>query len=136
MGIEALSRGATTVAFVEANPLALLLLKKNLVACQLMDRANIHAVRTETYLAHPGWWGGRFDVVFADPPYANSQELEALRHVWEVGLVTADGAMVIEQNVKAELPASFPGAMLIRRYVYGDTALFLYGGTAAAGSQP
>jgi hypothetical protein len=35
--------------------------------------------------------------------------------------------MVIEQDSKTNLPASIDHAVLVRRYVYGDTALFLYG---------
>jgi hypothetical protein len=37
---------------------------------------------------------------------------------------------VIEQHAKVDLPASLEHAVLIRRYVYGDTALFLYGPAA------
>lgn len=126
VGIEALSRGAGAVTFVESDSKAIQLLRKNLQACQLLDRAELRAGRTDAFLSRADWWGGPFDIVFADPPYAATLEIDVLRQAWERGLVSAQGVMVIEQHSKTDLPASIDHAVLVRRYVYGDTALFLY----------
>lgn len=82
---------------------------------------------TQEYLARCDWWKGPYDVVFADPPYAETHAVDVLRKAWTTALLAAGGVMVIEQHAKFELPTSFHGAALIRRYVYGDTALWLYG---------
>jgi 16S rRNA G966 N2-methylase RsmD len=46
---------------------------------------------------------------------------------WGTGLLSKDAVMVIEQDVRATLPTATDRANLIRRYDYGDSALFLYG---------
>jgi len=127
IGIEALSRGATAVTFVESNPRAGQLLRKNLVACQLSEQAEIRTATTEVFLQRPDWWNGAYDIIFADPPYAKMQAADLLQQVWAIGLLSTNGVMVIEQHVKADLPRTLDQAVLVKRYVYGDTALFLYG---------
>lgn len=127
VGIEALSRGAAMVTFVESNLTAVQLLRKNLTACRLLDQAHVRIGRTEVFLERRDWWNEPYDVIFADPPYEETREVEILQRVWTTGLLSPDAVMVIEQGTKVELPTSLDRAVLIRRYVYGDTALFLYG---------
>lgn len=127
IGIEALSRGAASVTFVECDQAALRLLRKNLTVCSLMNQADIQPVSTDVFLGRSEWWGGPFDIVFADPPYAACRDLDILWDAWTVGLVAPTGVMVIEQGSKSDLPNRMARAVLLRRYVYGDTALYLYG---------
>lgn len=127
VGIEALSRGASVVTFVESDPKAVQLLQENLRTCQLLDRAQVHMGHTAAFLARKDCWGGPYDVLFADPPYAAPDELDILLHVWRPGLLSECATMIIEQDSRTELPASIDHATLVRRYVYGDTALYLYG---------
>jgi 16S rRNA (guanine(966)-N(2))-methyltransferase RsmD len=131
VGIEALSRGASSVTFVESNPKVVQLLKRNLQACQLLDRAQVRVGQTAAFLERKDWWGGPFDVLFADPPYAALDELEILIHAWRPGLLSDHAAVIIEQDSRTRLPASIDHAALVRRYVYGDTALYLYGLTTS-----
>jgi 16S rRNA G966 N2-methylase RsmD len=110
VGIEALSRGASAVTFVESDPKAVQLLQKNLRTCQLLDRAQVRVGHTAAFLA-----------------YAALDELDILIHAWRPGLLSEHAAVIIEQDSRTELPASIDHAALVRRYVYGDTALYLYG---------
>jgi 16S rRNA G966 N2-methylase RsmD len=103
------------------------LLQKNLRTCQLLDRAHVRAGQTATFLERKDWWGGPYDVLFADPPYAALDELNILIHAWRPGLLSEHAVVIIEQDSRTEMPASIDHAALIRRYVYGDTALYLYG---------
>jgi 16S rRNA (guanine(966)-N(2))-methyltransferase RsmD len=127
VGIEALSRGASAVTFVESDPNVVALLRKNLRTCQLLDQAQVWIERTATFLDHKDWWGGPYDVLFADPPYAALDELDIMIHAWRPGLLSAHASVIIEQDAHTELPASIGHAALVRRYQYGDTALYLYG---------
>lgn len=97
------------------------------MACQLSEQAEIRTARTEVFLQRPDWWNGAYDTIFADPPYAKMQAADLLQQVWTIGLLSSNGVMVIEQDVKADLPRTLDQAVLVKRYVYGDTALFLYG---------
>ncbi|HSL06178.1 MAG TPA: 16S rRNA (guanine(966)-N(2))-methyltransferase RsmD [Nitrospiraceae bacterium] len=127
VGIEALSRGASAVTFVESDPTAVQLLQKNLRACQLLNRAKIHVRQASVFLERKDWWDSPYDVLFADPPYAALEELDILIHAWRPGLLSEHAAVMIEQDSHAELPALIDHAALVRRYQYGDTALYLYG---------
>ncbi|MEP6958527.1 MAG: 16S rRNA (guanine(966)-N(2))-methyltransferase RsmD [Nitrospirota bacterium] len=131
VGIEALSRGATSVTFVESDPKAVQLLQKNLRACQLFDRAQVRLEKTAAFLDRKDCWGGPYDVLFADPPYAALDELEIMTHAWRPGLLSKYATVIIEQDSRTELPTSIDHASLVRRYVYGDTALYLYGFSGA-----
>ena len=127
VGIEALSRGAAAVTFVESDPTAVQLLQKYLQTCQLLNHAQIHVGQTSAFLQRNDWWGDPYDVLFADPPYAALNEVDILIHAWKPGLLSEHAAVMIEQDSRATLPASIDHATLLRRYQYGDTALYLYG---------
>ena len=131
VGIEALSRGASAVTFVESDPKAVQLLQKNLRTCQLLDQAQVHPGRTAAFLDQKDWWSGPYDVLFADPPYAALDELEIMTHICRPGLLSKCATVIIEQDSRTALPASIDHAALVRRYVYGDTTLYLYGLSAS-----
>ena len=129
MGIEALSRGAKRVTFVESDPKAVQLMRRNLTVCGLLDHADLRVSSTETFLGQPQWWNGRYDVVFADPPYADREAVKLVLGGWRLDLLAPEGVMVIEQDARTELPMATDGGRLLRRYEYGDTALFVFGPT-------
>ena len=132
VGIEALSRGAAAVTFVESDPTAIQLLRKNLQTCQLFSRAQIQVGRTSAFLDQKDWRDGPYDILFADPPYAAVDEIGVLIHAWRPGLLSEHAAIMIEQDSRATLPALIDHATLTRRYQYGDTALYLYGVSISA----
>jgi len=107
--------------------LSMQLLRKNLRTCQLLDRAQVHLGQTATFLDQKDCWDSPYDVLFADPPYAAVDELEVMIHSWRPGLLSEHATMILEQDSRTELPVSLDHASLVRRYVYGDTALYLYG---------
>lgn len=127
VGIEALSRGAVAVTFVESDPKAVQLMRKNLTSCQFSNVAHVRVESTQNFFQHPEWWQGPYDLFFADPPYADASAVDLVLTGWKLGLLSAEGRMIIEQDARAQLPASTEEAELLRRYVYGDTALFVYG---------
>src|SRR6059036_2718614 len=71
LGLEALSRGATTADFVEVHRFALAALRANIKTLNVGDRTVIHRQDALKFAAqlHPG----QYDVAFADPPYASEQ---------------------------------------------------------------
>jgi len=108
MGIEALSRGAGSVVFVERAPGALAAIRANLVSTGLDDeRARPTRAEALAYLARPH----RFDVALVDPPYAFDQWEELL------GRLDADLA-VLESDRELQVPV---GWEILRHKQYGDT---------------
>ena len=69
LGLEALSRGAEHVTFVERHRAALEALRKNVRALDVEDRVTIH--RGDALQFVEAVTAGRYDVAFADPPYAS-----------------------------------------------------------------
>lgn len=127
VGIEALSRGARLVTFVESDPKAMHIIRKNLAACGMLAQADLRVGSTESFLRQTASRNDSYDVVFADPPYADEAALTLVLHGWELGVVADDGVMVIEQDARVLTPAASGSVQLLRRYEYGDTALLRYG---------
>ena len=127
VGIEALSRGATVVTFVESDHTAVQVVRRNLTTCGLLTQAELRVEMMETFLGQRQWRNSPYDVVFADPPYADSKAVDLVLASWGSGLLAPHAVMVIEQHARAQLPEATGQARCIRRYLYGDTALFVYG---------
>jgi 16S rRNA (guanine(966)-N(2))-methyltransferase RsmD len=81
VGIEALSRGASMVHFVEQLPEALALLRRNLDACGVDgNRYKIHDENVYNFLERSGFKALPETIVFADPPYDSDDALRLLSH--------------------------------------------------------
>jgi len=122
LGIEALSRGAGQVTFVDQDRRACALIRQNLERCGITDG---YAIIQATVLKALERLRGEpaFDVILLDPPYATDIQ-DALQHVGEI--VKPDGVVVLEHARKSEPPAS-PGRLVRMREVRsGDSALTLY----------
>lgn len=130
LGIEALSRGAATVVFVDTNPAALRLVRDNLAACRFTAR--LRSEPAQKALVRLATEGARFDGVFLDPPYASDELRSCLEFLSTSTLLAADAWVVAEHPHNAPPPDSFPNLQLTVRRRYGKTALSLYGAVALA----
>jgi 16S rRNA (guanine966-N2)-methyltransferase len=130
LGIEALSRGAASATFVERDPRALAAIRQNLATTGLSERARVVEGTVERFLASAG--GDRYDVVLADPPYADDP-LEVLLMLGRSAVLTPEGILALEVASSA-LPVEPGGAApaLVVRTVkrYGDSAI-VYAGCGA-----
>jgi 16S rRNA (guanine966-N2)-methyltransferase len=110
LGIEALSRGAAHVTFVDDDRAALRAVRRNLETCRVEDRATVVAGSVERWLAGLAS-GARFDLAFCDPPYAYAG--------WPDLLGALPAALVVaESDGPVELPE---GWALERESRYGGT---------------
>ena len=133
VGIEAVSRGAQHVTSVESTRDALKLLQQNLKLCHLGDEISVLNKTVRDFLNRSDQWNGPYDIVFADPPYAETAELLSLLAEPKTNdLFVPDSWLIIEHAKKTPLPMSLGGAQFLRRYRYGDTALSLYSYTVPA----
>jgi 16S rRNA (guanine966-N2)-methyltransferase len=128
LGIEALSRGAAHVTFVEDNRAAGRILKANLTRCRGLspDLIEVCACRVETFLRRPATGAAPYDLVLADPPYADTTDLIHAVHVAPAARFADCSVMVIEHGKKTVLPPRVGPYRLVRRYDYGDTSLSLF----------
>lgn len=127
VGIEALSRGADHVTAVESDRDAVNLLQRNKQLCQIGSELTIQAHAVEQFLRRPDHWNGPYDVVFADPPYAETAGLSSLLSQSRTEALFAEDAwLVVEHGGKTTAPAALGPTSLRRQYRYGDTTLSLY----------
>jgi len=125
LGIEALSRGAAHVTFVEADRRAQALIEANLGRCRIESgyaiirapagRAFETLRRSASFTA--------FDIVLLDPPYEMPADV-ALAGV--DSLVAKDGVIVLEHAKRTVVPSEIDSLVCTRRLVSGDSALAFY----------
>ena len=122
LGLEALSRGAGTVVFVESAAGVLPVLKENLAAVGLPGgRVIAGSVPTVVRGAPPA----RFDLVLADPPYATPVEevVGVLQGLAQNGWLAPDAVIVVERSSRDE-PFEWPTPLVgLRDRRYGEAQL-------------
>ena len=129
IGIEALSRGAAHVTFVERDPRAVTLIAGNLRRCGVVDRYAIIRARfagTEQLVG-----SGSFDVVFLDPPYGAAELLAAIDAAEP--LVQAHTLLIVEHAKRDEAPEKRGALVRTRLLTSGDSALAFYNRRATDG---
>lgn len=120
LGFEALSRGAGHATFVESDRRAAEVLKGN---AKELGFGNVTVVNraAEAYVAGDG---EQFDVVFADPPYAvTDDELAKVLHGL-AGRLAEDAVLIVERGSKSGEPAWPEQVEPLRAKRYGDTAVY------------
>ncbi len=127
VGIEALSRGAGHVAFVESDPQALRLVRANLVQCGLAHLAAVYATSVADFLRRKAPTGIPYDIIFADPPYRHDAGKELLPALASGPILAPDALVVLEHFSKAALPTQVGQLCRRRQYRYGDTTLSVFG---------
>lgn len=124
LGIEALSRGAAQVVFVERAPTALAALRANLAMLQVgSEQSEVRASEALAALRSARERGETYDLVFVDPPYGRARELgEALAGI--LPALLAPGARVVVEADRRNLLELSLRAEAHRRY--GDTTITIY----------
>jgi 16S rRNA (guanine(966)-N(2))-methyltransferase RsmD len=124
VGIEALSRGAARVVFVEKEQAALRALRANLAslgasraAARVMAGDVLHVLADLSAHEEP------FDLVFIDPPYASALAGRALAAVAAARVSRPGGEVVVQHSTRDALPVVEGLAEHRRGRRFGDTAL-------------
>ena len=129
VGLEALSRGAKSVTFVEANRRHLSVLKENLTflcSTSISDFASL--VSADAYRWIERYSGPGFSIGFADPPYALGEEkgyAQVLASLLARNVIRPGGLFIAEMTAvqKAE---ETPGWELVRDRTYGKTRICMW----------
>ena len=130
-GIEALSRGATSATFVERDRRAATTIAENLYLTGLGGPAAI-IVRADalTWLAGDSLEGGPFDLVFVDPPYAETGLMDGVLErigADTAGRIVAPGGRVVAKHFWRDRPPATVGLLASERdRRFGETGLTFY----------
>ncbi len=126
IGIEALSRGAESVVFVESVRPRVKAISDLIDRLNLASKASVHGEETEAFLKRASVTGETYDIIFADPPYASDEIEKILPLIDKYGILDADGVLLCEHGAKAAVPVASGSLKLRKQYRYGDTRLALY----------
>jgi 16S rRNA (guanine966-N2)-methyltransferase len=132
VGMEALSRGAARVEFVERSSAALRVLRGNLEGLGIHSGFRIHAAAVGTFLRRASTADprpARYEIVFLDPPYDAVEEYESTLGLLggsAAGLLAADALVVAEHRRKDVMQDSYGALARTRLLQQGDAALSFY----------
>lgn len=123
VGIEALSRGAPCVVFVDRSPKALRVLRENLRRTRLEEGAQVVRSDAFRYLSHAE---EPFDLIYVAPPQYHGLWKEALLAIEESGSLAPGGEVVVQIHPKEFEEIALPRLRLVDRRKYGSTLLCFY----------
>ena len=96
MGLEALSRGAASAAFVDKSKDAIKLIKENIEKTRLADKATVFQADYLEFIRRNV--GKAFDIIIIDPPYAKKMYNPALKSLLEAGMIKSTSLIVCESG--------------------------------------
>lgn len=123
LGLEALSRGSQQAVLVEKDTRAALVITENLQKLGAVERAKLQVGDALQYLtACPG----KFDLILADPPYAEHCAGQIIKAVAESEALEERGCLVIQHSIAERPPLSWGRLEQWKAKRYGRTQLSLY----------
>jgi len=122
VGLEALSRGAARIVFIEKNPVLVHLIHKNLRECGFEGPHEALALDVRQGVKLLESRQIRFDVLFADPPYEEEYIDRTIRLIWESNLLSQDGLAVMQHSIREPIN-TLDLLELYDQRRYGDTIL-------------
>jgi 16S rRNA (guanine966-N2)-methyltransferase len=131
VGIEAISRGAQDVLFVENHPPAAKLIHQNLRSLNIRTGATVLAIDATRALEKMQQRQNNrdfaYDYIFLDPPYAAAEEYQRVMNCLSIANFVSPNTIVIaEHRSKLELPEEFSTLERVRVLKQGDSSLSFY----------
>jgi 16S rRNA (guanine(966)-N(2))-methyltransferase RsmD len=127
VGVEALSRGAREVFFVEKEKECIKAIRHNIAMLKFEARAQVVPAWVEDFLKHSS---SKYDIIFAGPPYKNEHGMLALSMpaimLIEKNKLLNDGGWLIVQHHKKEELSDCGSLGIFRQEKYGDTKVTFY----------
>lgn len=126
IGIEAYSRGAAKVVFIDTDAKSIQVLKENLQKLNILDKVEVYNTDYINAINKLSADGRSFDIIFMDPPYMKGYEKIALNEVSDKNILSSDGIIVVEHDLGDEMPERAGKLTIYRQKKYGNTMLTFY----------
>lgn len=120
LGIECLSRGASSAVFVDQSREAVKIVKDNLKACGLTG--TVVQADAMSFLRTCG----KFDIIFVDPPYDSDLYESVLNTVNSIDILSDGGIIICESRRERALPEMTAPYKKRKEYTYGKVKLCIY----------
>jgi len=123
LGIEALSRGAGWVDFVEREPRCCAIIKQNLEKTKLTEKAHIYCCSVAKAFS---FLDKEYGIILMDPPYSNPSIGNLLTQLATTELVGKDTTLVVTHSPHLPLDSEYAPLNLVREYRHGDSCVAVY----------
>jgi len=123
LGIEALSRGAGWVDFVEHNPLCCGIIKQNLAKTKLGAQAHIYCCNVAKALS---FLDKEYSIILMDPPYSDSSIGSLVAQLATSKLVGKNSIVVVTHSPRLPLESTYAPLNLIKEHRHGDSCIAIY----------
>ena len=123
LGIEALSRGAGWVDFVEQNSRCCGIIRQNLEKTKLAAQAHIYCC---SVLKAFSFLDKEYSIILMDPPYSNSSIGNLVTRLATSKLVGTNSIVVVTHSPHLSLNETYPPLNLIKEHRHGDSCIAVY----------
>ncbi len=123
LGIEALSRGADWVDFVEREPRCCAIIGQNLEKTKLAAQAHIYCVSVSKALS---FLDKEYGIILMDPPYSDSSIGDIITQLGSTQLVKADTVVVVTHSPHLTLEPSYATLKRLKEHRHGDSIIAIY----------
>ena len=123
LGIEALSRGAGWVDFVERERQCCGIIRQNLEKTKLAEQAHIYCCSVAKALS---FLDKEYSIILMDPPYSNSSIGTVITQLATSKLVGKDTTVVVTHSPHLSLNSTYATLNLVKEHRHGDSCIALY----------
>jgi 16S rRNA (guanine966-N2)-methyltransferase len=123
LGIEALSRGAGWVDFVEQEPRCCAIIEENLEKTKLSAQAHIYCCNVYTALS---FFDKEYNIILMDPPYADSSIGSFIAQLATSKLVGTRSVVVVTHSPRLSLDSTYAPLKLFKEHRHGDSCIAVY----------
>lgn len=126
VGIEALSRGAEFVAFVEMSRQFVACIRENLKTAGFSEKEEVYAMEVSRALSLLERKEAQFDIIYMGAPYDSPALEEAIEKLSGTKILKSTGVLIAEHRKQHDLPEYFGDLKVFRDARYGETVLSFY----------
>ena len=123
LGIEALSRGAGWVDFVDQEPKCCRIIKENLAKTRFADQAHVHCRSVAKAFS---FLDGEYSIILIDPPYADTSIGDLVQQLVTSRFVGNKTIMVVTHSSRFPLAQSYPPLKALKERRHGDSCITVY----------
>jgi len=123
LGIEALSRGAGWVDFVDREPRCCAIIKENLAVTRLAERARVYCRSVAEAIA---FLDKEYGIILMDPPYADTSIHDVIMQLATSPLLGTNSVLVATHSPRLPLQATYATLNRIKEYRHGDSCIAVY----------
>ncbi|MCL0057997.1 16S rRNA (guanine(966)-N(2))-methyltransferase RsmD [Dehalococcoidales bacterium] len=123
LGIEALSRGAGWVDFVDHEPRCCAIIKQNLAKTKLTAQAHVYCCSVSKAIS---FLDKEYSIILMDPPYSNSSIGRLLTQLATSKLVGEKSIIVVTHSPHSPLNSTYAQLNLIKQRRHGDSCIAIY----------